>query len=218
MYEQAEPVRTPQAGSDREQKNRPRAPYLDPPARRGNTSGHVGCNVKMYEQAEPVSSPQAGSGREQNVGPRAPYQDPPGRRGNTSGHVNRGKHASHEFQRQDTSLNLYEEVESVKLKNISGDAAYETVAWCPLLSHPTNGFVSTCNSYGDGHRLVQGTYKMAAANSATDLLSGRASGSPLRQSYEDARKACIDDGGTLAMPKTRELDVALRNLIKTGQN
>ncbi|KAI8515780.1 hypothetical protein Bbelb_065930 [Branchiostoma belcheri] len=39
------------------------------------------------------------------------------------------------------------------------------------------------------------------------------------KSYDDARKACIGDGGTLAMPKTRELDVALRNLIKTtGQN
>ncbi|KAI8498226.1 hypothetical protein Bbelb_241700, partial [Branchiostoma belcheri] len=38
-------------------------------------------------------------------------------------------------------------------------------------------------------------------------------------SYDDARKACIDDGGTLAMPKTRKLDVALRNLVKaTGQN
>ncbi|XP_078703514.1 C-type lectin mannose-binding isoform-like [Branchiostoma floridae x Branchiostoma belcheri] len=39
------------------------------------------------------------------------------------------------------------------------------------------------------------------------------------KSYDDARKACIDDGGTLAMPKTRKLDVALRNLVKTiGQN
>ncbi|KAI8495120.1 hypothetical protein Bbelb_271060 [Branchiostoma belcheri] len=42
MYEQAEPVSTPQAGSGREQNNRPRAPYPDPPAGRGNTSGHAG--------------------------------------------------------------------------------------------------------------------------------------------------------------------------------
>ncbi|KAI8515787.1 hypothetical protein Bbelb_066000 [Branchiostoma belcheri] len=35
------------------------------------------------------------------------------------------------------------------------------------------------------------------------------------KTYDDARQACIDDGGTLAMPKTKELDVALRNLVKT---
>ncbi|KAI8498155.1 hypothetical protein Bbelb_240990 [Branchiostoma belcheri] len=41
----------------------------------------------------------------------------------------------------------------------------------------------------------------------------------LGTSYDYARKVCIDDGGSLAMPKTRELDVALRNLVKTvGQN
>ncbi|KAI8498093.1 hypothetical protein Bbelb_240370 [Branchiostoma belcheri] len=87
MYEQAEPVRTPQAGSGREQNNRSRAPYPDPPARRGNASGHVGCNAKIYEQAEPVRTPQAGSGREQNNRSRASYPDPPARRGNASGHV-----------------------------------------------------------------------------------------------------------------------------------
>ncbi|KAI8515779.1 hypothetical protein Bbelb_065920 [Branchiostoma belcheri] len=126
MYEQAEPVRTPQAGSGREHNVGPRAPYHFPPGSRGNTGGHDGCNVEMYEQAEPVRTPQAGFGREQNNRPRAPYQDPPGSRGNTSGHVNRGKHASHKFKQQDTSLNLYEEAESVKLENISGDAAYKT--------------------------------------------------------------------------------------------
>ncbi|KAI8480638.1 hypothetical protein Bbelb_416500 [Branchiostoma belcheri] len=124
MYEQAAPVRTPQAGSDREQNNRPRAPYPEPPGHRGNTSGHVGCNVEMYEQAAPVRTPQAGSDREQNVGERAPYPDPPDRRGNTSG---RGKHASHAYQEdKETSSNVYEEAEAVKLENISGDAAHGT--------------------------------------------------------------------------------------------
>ncbi|KAI8493017.1 hypothetical protein Bbelb_290210 [Branchiostoma belcheri] len=36
-----------------------------------------------------------------------------------------------------------------------------------------------------------------------------------KTSYDVARKVCMNDGGTLAMPKTRGLDVALRNLIKT---
>ncbi|KAI8498232.1 hypothetical protein Bbelb_241760 [Branchiostoma belcheri] len=124
MYEQAEPVRTPQAGSGREQNNRPRAPYPDPPGRRGNTIGHNGCNVEMCEQAEPVRTPQAGSGREQNVGPRAAYQDRTARQSNTSGG---GKHASHAYQeKQDTSSNVYEEAEAVKLENISGDVPYGT--------------------------------------------------------------------------------------------
>ncbi|KAI8493095.1 hypothetical protein Bbelb_290990 [Branchiostoma belcheri] len=63
MYEQAEPVRTPQAGSDREQNTRPRAPYHDPPDRRRNTRGHVGLgnsasqghtSSNVYEDAEAV--------------------------------------------------------------------------------------------------------------------------------------------------------------------
>ncbi|KAI8482797.1 hypothetical protein Bbelb_394590 [Branchiostoma belcheri] len=87
MYEQAEPVGTLKPGSDREHNNRPRAPYPDPPGRRGNTSGHASCNVEMYEQAAPVRTPQAGSDREQNNRPRTPYPDPSGRRGNTGGHA-----------------------------------------------------------------------------------------------------------------------------------
>ncbi|XP_078665151.1 sushi, von Willebrand factor type A, EGF and pentraxin domain-containing protein 1-like [Branchiostoma floridae x Branchiostoma belcheri] len=64
MYEQAEPVRTPQAGSEREQNTRPRAPYSDPPdRRRRNTRGHVGLgnsasqghtSSNVYEEAEAV--------------------------------------------------------------------------------------------------------------------------------------------------------------------
>ncbi|KAI8498233.1 hypothetical protein Bbelb_241770 [Branchiostoma belcheri] len=262
MYEQAEPVRTPQAGSGREHNVGPRAPYHFPPGSRGNTGGHAGCNVEMYEQAEPVRTPPAGSGREQNNRPRAPYPDPPGRRGNTSGHVNRDKHASHKFKQQDTSLTLYEEAESVKLENISGDTAYETdkstdtdrtqrneakgrcsctcymasglavmstllivgiillmsindeinnhekdipditttldnmnlgrkqnqtdtmeqrlnektnmpVAWCPLLAHPTNGFVSSSNSYRDVVNFTcEPGYKLVGASSLTCLSDG----------------------------------------------
>ncbi|KAI8498151.1 hypothetical protein Bbelb_240950 [Branchiostoma belcheri] len=124
MYEQAEPVRTLKPGSDREQDNRLRAPYSDPPDRRGNTSGHVGCDVKVYEQAEPVRTSQAGSDGEQNNRPRAPYPDPPARRGNTSGH---GKHAPHAYYKgQETSSNVYEEAEAVKLENISGDVPHGT--------------------------------------------------------------------------------------------
>ncbi|KAI8515764.1 hypothetical protein Bbelb_065770 [Branchiostoma belcheri] len=127
MFEQAEPVRTPQVELDREQNNRPRAPYPDPSGRRGNTSGYVGCNVEMYEQAEPVRTPQAWSGREHNNRPRAPYPDPPARRDNTGGHVGRDKQACQRYQlEEDSTSNVYEEAESVKLKNISGDAPFET--------------------------------------------------------------------------------------------
>ncbi|KAI8500468.1 hypothetical protein Bbelb_220340 [Branchiostoma belcheri] len=35
------------------------------------------------------------------------------------------------------------------------------------------------------------------------------------KSYYDAKKACKKEGATLAMPKTEELDVALRDLVKT---
>ncbi|KAI8483449.1 hypothetical protein Bbelb_387810 [Branchiostoma belcheri] len=62
MYEEAEPVRTPQAGSDRKQ------PSHDPPGRQGNTNGHVhrgkqaglgnkggqGTSSNVYEEAEVV--------------------------------------------------------------------------------------------------------------------------------------------------------------------
>ncbi|KAI8483457.1 hypothetical protein Bbelb_387890 [Branchiostoma belcheri] len=62
MYEEAEPVRTPQAGSDRKQ------PSHDPPGRLGNTNGHVhrgkqacheykggqGTSSNVYEEAEVV--------------------------------------------------------------------------------------------------------------------------------------------------------------------
>ncbi|XP_035660629.1 uncharacterized protein LOC118405301 isoform X1 [Branchiostoma floridae] len=38
-------------------------------------------------------------------------------------------------------------------------------------------------------------------------------------SYDEAKKTCEREGATLAMPKTKELDVALRNLVRTeGQN
>ncbi|KAI8515636.1 hypothetical protein Bbelb_064490 [Branchiostoma belcheri] len=79
----------------------------------------------MYEQAEPVRTPQAGSGRERNVRPRAPYPDPPDRRGNTSGHVGRGKLSCHKYQEEeDTSSNVYEKAETVKLENIPRDEPY----------------------------------------------------------------------------------------------
>ncbi|KAI8490277.1 hypothetical protein Bbelb_320150 [Branchiostoma belcheri] len=64
MYEEAEPVRTPQAGSDRKQ------PSHDPPGRLGNTNGHMhvhrgnqachenkggqGTSSNVYEEAEVV--------------------------------------------------------------------------------------------------------------------------------------------------------------------
>ncbi|KAI8498240.1 hypothetical protein Bbelb_241840 [Branchiostoma belcheri] len=51
MYEQAAPVRTPQTVSGREQNNRPWAPYPDPPARRGNTSGH-GDPGEQYQEGQ----------------------------------------------------------------------------------------------------------------------------------------------------------------------
>ncbi|KAI8498213.1 hypothetical protein Bbelb_241570 [Branchiostoma belcheri] len=79
--------------------------------------------MKMYEKAEPVRTPQAESGREQNNKPRAS----PARRGNASGHVGPGKQACHRYQEDDdSSPNVYEEAEAVKLENISGDAPHGT--------------------------------------------------------------------------------------------
>ncbi|XP_019630392.1 PREDICTED: E-selectin-like [Branchiostoma belcheri] len=105
----------------------------------------------MYEQAEPVRTPQAGSGGERNpyskdVRASRACQDAasgvrqgtecqaagtlprsPDRRGNTSGHVGRGKQACHKYQEEeDTSSNVYEKAETVKLENIPRDAPYGT--------------------------------------------------------------------------------------------
>ncbi|XP_019616117.1 PREDICTED: collectin-10-like [Branchiostoma belcheri] len=35
-------------------------------------------------------------------------------------------------------------------------------------------------------------------------------------SFPDAEQACKEEGATLAMPKTKELDLALRNLVETS--
>ncbi|XP_035682627.1 uncharacterized protein LOC118420028 [Branchiostoma floridae] len=39
---------------------------------------------------------------------------------------------------------------------------------------------------------------------------------PILKSFVDAQQACMADGATLAMPKTKELDLALRRLVKTS--
>ncbi|CAH1248783.1 CD209 [Branchiostoma lanceolatum] len=40
-----------------------------------------------------------------------------------------------------------------------------------------------------------------------------------KKSHSDAREACMKEGARLAMPKTKELDIALRNLVRTeGEN
>ncbi|XP_035682626.1 apolipoprotein(a)-like [Branchiostoma floridae] len=39
---------------------------------------------------------------------------------------------------------------------------------------------------------------------------------PIPKSFVDAEQACKADGATLAMPKTKELDLALRRLVKTS--
>eukprot|EP00058_Branchiostoma_floridae_P021681 XP_002607171.1 hypothetical protein BRAFLDRAFT_68034 [Branchiostoma floridae] len=39
---------------------------------------------------------------------------------------------------------------------------------------------------------------------------------PIQKSFVDAQQACKADGATLAMPKTTELDLALRRLVKTS--
>ncbi|KAI8515677.1 hypothetical protein Bbelb_064900 [Branchiostoma belcheri] len=335
MYEQAEPVRTLQPGSDREQNNRPRAPYPDTPGRLGNTSGHVGCDVKVYEQAEPVRTSQAGFDGEQNNRPRAPYPDPPARRGNTGGH---GKHAPHAYYKgKETSSNVYEEAEVVKLENISGNVPHVTetstdtdtaqpdgarvkgrrvrhiaaglavittlvtvgVILLVFLNHGTYNHkkdilnipttvsatdlghkqnqtavmkertnektnIPVVGSLNLGHKQNQNVVMGQRTNEKTNIpewsallavrlwglsgdssicfaaihdgripatggevtvykLPGQSSYQASNQhgvisqatSYDNARKLCIDDGGTLAMPKTRELDVALRNLVKT---
>ncbi|XP_019616699.1 PREDICTED: uncharacterized protein LOC109464206 [Branchiostoma belcheri] len=39
---------------------------------------------------------------------------------------------------------------------------------------------------------------------------------PIQKSFPDAEQACVEEGATLAMPKTKEWDHALRHLVKTS--
>ncbi|KAI8516950.1 hypothetical protein Bbelb_055310 [Branchiostoma belcheri] len=65
--------------------------------------------------------------------------------------------------------------------------------------------VPRCNN---GYRLLVGTcIKLVVP---TGWL-----GIPIGKSHDEAKKTCKNEGATLAMPKTEELDVTLRDLVKT---
>ncbi|XP_019637292.1 PREDICTED: asialoglycoprotein receptor 1-like [Branchiostoma belcheri] len=59
----------------------------------------------------------------------------------------------------------------------------------------------------NGYRLLVGTCIKLISYPGMSWLFG--------MSHYGAKKACMTEGATLAMPKTEELDVALRHLVKT---
>ncbi|XP_019639591.1 PREDICTED: C-type lectin domain family 4 member M-like [Branchiostoma belcheri] len=60
----------------------------------------------------------------------------------------------------------------------------------------------------NGYRLVIGNCIKLDATPGRDWIFGK--------SHDGAKEACRKEGATLAMPKTKELDVALRDLVKRG--
>ncbi|XP_078620076.1 C-type lectin lectoxin-Lio3-like [Branchiostoma floridae x Branchiostoma japonicum] len=115
---------------------------------------------------------------------------------------------------------------------------------CLKMPPPANGAMTGSNSYGDvvtficnpGYKLVgtstrtcqsDGTWSAklptckATCRAGYQLIAQTCIRVVLdKKNYEDAQMACRRGGSTLAMPKTEELDVALRNLIvdKFGKN
>ncbi|KAI8490890.1 hypothetical protein Bbelb_313090 [Branchiostoma belcheri] len=59
----------------------------------------------------------------------------------------------------------------------------------------------------NGYKLLTGTCIRLITALAMNWLFGK--------SHDGAKEACRKEGATLAMPKTKELDVALRDLVKT---
>eukprot|EP00058_Branchiostoma_floridae_P001043 XP_002586531.1 hypothetical protein BRAFLDRAFT_106430 [Branchiostoma floridae] len=78
----------------------------------------------MYEQAQTVRTPVTGSDRKQNSGPSS--QVPPNREGSTSESVDHGNPSGMHGYGQETSSNVYQEAEPVKLENLSGDLPHVT--------------------------------------------------------------------------------------------
>eukprot|EP00058_Branchiostoma_floridae_P006477 XP_002591965.1 hypothetical protein BRAFLDRAFT_79558 [Branchiostoma floridae] len=230
----------------------------------------------MYEQAQPVRTPVTGSDRKQNSGPSAHV--PPNRRGNTSESVNHGSNGSRRYrERKETSSNLYEEAEAVKLNNLSGDQPHGTETSTDKTLPPPDGvsgrhicrmvaasavvatavtlivvlpmFINT-GTYEDEEdifhlsttvdtlnlgqnmtvateqRLTEKTNMLAKTQKddgckvGYKLVTGICIRLSLEEkSYAAAKKACRKDGASLAMPKTEDLDVALRSLVSTvGDN
>ncbi|XP_019637290.1 PREDICTED: C-type lectin lectoxin-Lio2-like [Branchiostoma belcheri] len=60
----------------------------------------------------------------------------------------------------------------------------------------------------NSYRLVVGTCIKLVGMPGIDWMFGK--------SHDGAKEACRKEGATLAMPKTKELDVALRDLVKRG--
>ncbi|CAH1248929.1 SELP [Branchiostoma lanceolatum] len=119
---------------------------------------------------------------------------------------------------------------------------------CPTLKSPANGFMTFTASTRPYRESMTRSftckrgYKLAGAKSircqADGTWSGRVptckaecrNGYQLlaqtcirvyvdKKNYNDAQKACEKEGATLAMPKTKKLDVALRKLIsKSGKD
>ncbi|XP_078621337.1 E-selectin-like [Branchiostoma floridae x Branchiostoma japonicum] len=108
---------------------------------------------------------------------------------------------------------------------------------CPTLTPPENGAVKSSNSYRDVTFKCDPGYKLVGTSTRTCQSDGTWSGgSPTcraecrngyqlvaqtcirvprdKKNHNDAQAACEREGATLAMPKTRELDVSLRNWIR----
>eukprot|EP00058_Branchiostoma_floridae_P019749 XP_002605239.1 hypothetical protein BRAFLDRAFT_92287 [Branchiostoma floridae] len=119
----------------------------------------------------------------------------------------------------------------------SGGSPTCRAAQCTMLPPPSNGAVTGSNSYGDVATFICNPgYKLVGTSARTCQSDGTWSGkSPTctaecrngyqliaqtcirvsrdEKNYDDALAACENEDATLAMPKTKELDVSLRNWV-----
>ncbi|XP_035660825.1 E-selectin-like [Branchiostoma floridae] len=119
----------------------------------------------------------------------------------------------------------------------SGGSPTCRVAQCTMLPLPSNGAVTGSNSYGGVITFICNPgYKLVGTSTRTCQSDGTWSGkSPTctaecrngyqllaqtcfrvsrdKKNHDDALAACENEEATLAMPKTKELDVSLRNWV-----
>ncbi|KAI8513830.1 hypothetical protein Bbelb_081540 [Branchiostoma belcheri] len=202
MYEEAEPVRTPQAGSDRKQ------PSHDPPGRLGNTDGHVhrgkqacheniggqGTSSNVYEEAEVVKL--------KNISGDVPYGTDTSTDTDTTPHVgasvycmvaalavvvalaitgpillmfiNGGYNHEEDISHIPTTVGAFNlEHKQNQTAAMEQRLIEKTAAQCALLSPPLHGSVSGSNSYGDVvHFTCEQGYRLVGKSSLTCLSDG----------------------------------------------
>ncbi|KAI8483443.1 hypothetical protein Bbelb_387750 [Branchiostoma belcheri] len=202
MYEEAEPVRTPQAGSDRKQ------PSHDPPGRLGSTNGHVhrgkqachenkggqGTSSNIYEEAEVVKL--------KNIQGDVPYGTDTSTDTDTIQHVgarvycmvaalavvvalaitgpillmfiNGGYNHEEDISHIPTTVGAFNmEHKQNQTAAMERRLIEKTAVQCALLSPPLHCSVSCSNSYGDVvHFTCDQGYKLVGKSSLTCLSNG----------------------------------------------